>query len=111
MGLPSRQHFEFRLSLNISGIARRPSLPDGTRYRVEKALLRRAEALGLRVYSMRMDTARIQLDALLQPNMSRANIERALWGSINAILRKEMPHLVKRTGKKGANTPIGGFFF
>jgi len=43
--------------------------------------------------------------------MSRANIERALWGSINAILKKEMPHLVKRTGKKGANTPIGGFFF
>lgn len=101
MGLPTRQHFEFRLSLNVSSYSRRPSLPDGIRYRIEKELRRRAEAMGLRVYSMKMDTARIQIDALLQPNMSRTNVERALWGAINGILKKEMPHLIKRTGTKG----------
>jgi hypothetical protein len=101
MGLPSRQTFEFRLSLNISGPGRRPSLPDALRYRLEKEIRRRAEALGLRVYSIRMEMGRFRLDALLQANMNRANIERALWGAINGMLRKEMPHLVKRTGLKG----------
>lgn len=111
MGFPSRQTFEFRLNLNVIGRARRPSLPDGIRYRIDKAIRRRAEMLGLRVYALQMDAGRIRLDALLQPNMNRTNIERALWGAINAIMRKEMPHMVKRTGRKGPAPDIGGVFF
>lgn len=111
MGFPSRVTFEFRLQLNVVGKVRRGSMPDGVRYRVEKAIKRRAEVMGLRVYSLRMDSGRIILDALLQPNMARTNIERAMWGAINGILRKEMPHLVKRTGKKGMPSPAGGFYF
>jgi hypothetical protein len=100
MGVPARVHFEYRLALNVSGPGRRPALPDGIRYRVEKAIKRRAEILGLRVYSLRIDQGRIQMDYLIQPNMVKANIERTLHGAINGILKKEMPHLVKRTGRK-----------
>ncbi len=111
MALPTRQQFEFRLTLNVSGPKRRPSLPDGTRARIEKELRRRAESLGLRVYSLRMDMARIQMDALLQPNMPKPNVERALWGAINGVLQKEMPHLIKRTGQKQGRGMSGGFAF
>mgnify|MGYP001578819917 CR=1 FL=1 len=111
MGFPSRQTFEFRLNLNVVGRARRPSMPDGIRYRIDKAIRRRAEMLGLRVYLLQMDAGRIRMDALLQPQMNRSNIERAMWGAINGILRREMPHMVKRTGQKGRAADIGGVFF
>lgn len=111
MAAPSRQSFEFRLNLNVTGKVRRPGLPDGLRYRIDKAIRRQAEAMGLRVYSLTLDSARIRMDALLQPNMNRANIERGLWGIINGIMRREMPHMVKRTGTKGRAPDVGGFFY
>jgi hypothetical protein len=110
MGVPARVHFEYRLALNVSGPGRRPSLPDGIRYRVEKAIKRRAEILGLRVYSLRFDSGRIQMDYLIQPSMVKANIERTLHGAINGIMKKEMPHLVKRTGQK-FRAPLGNVIF
>lgn len=111
MGAPSRQHFEFRLNLNAGASGRRPGLPDGLRYRIDKALRRQAEALGLRVYLLTLDSARIRMDVLLQGHMNRSNMERALWGVINGIMRKEMPHMVKRTGIKGRSADFGGSFY
>lgn len=110
MGVPARVHFEYRLSLNVSGPGRRPALPDGIKYRVEKALKRRAEILGLRVYSLRIDSGRIQMDYLIQPTMVKANIERVLHGAITALIKKEMPHLIKRTGQK-FKQPFDGMLF
>lgn len=111
MAAPTRQHFEFRLSLNVSGPGRRPSLPDAIKYRLDKALRRQAEAMGLRVYSSSFESGRIKMDVLLQGHMNRVNVERGLWGVINGLLKKEMPHMVKRTGKKGLSDPYGGGFY
>lgn len=112
MGLPSRQRFEFRLTLNAMAPGRRASnLPDAIRYRLDRELRRRAEMMGLRVYDLRFEMHRIVLEALLQPNMVKQNIERVLWGAINGMLKKEMPHLVKRTGHRPGPSGQTGMFF
>lgn len=110
MGLPSRHQFEFRIGLNTFGKGRRSSLPDGTAYRIEKELRRRAEAMGVRVYGIRLEATRIVMEVLLQPTMVKENIERALHGALNAILQRDVPHLVKRTGQRGSD-PLGGMLF
>lgn len=103
MGMPSRQRMEFKLNIRPGG-GRGAGLPDTIRYRLEKDLKRRAEALGLRVYSVRAERGKITIDALFQGHMVKSNIERAIWGAINGIFKKEMPHMVK----KGSRSP-GGF--
>lgn len=104
MSLPSRHQMEFRLNLNAAGGGRRGALPDGTIYRLDKSLRRRAETLGLRVFGLRIEATRLLLDVLLQPHMVKENIERALHSAITAVLSRDMPHLVKRTGFRGKHS-------
>ncbi len=110
MGLPSRQQLEFRIGLNVAGGGRRSTLPEGTSYRIEKEVRRRAEMLGLRVYGVKIESSRILVDVLFQPTMVKENIERGLNGAIRAILQRDVPHLVKRTGRQGRD-PLGGVIF
>lgn len=111
MGAPVRHRFEFRLNLNTGGSRTGSALPDAMKYRLDRELRRRGEMLGLRVYDVRVEMSRIVMEALVQPNMVIGNVERSLWGAINGLLQREMPHLVKRTGKGRGPSRQTGFFY
>lgn len=104
MGGPSRQRLEFQLNVATAG---RLSLPPNMQYRLEREIKYRAQALGLKVYGIRFNRNRLELDVLLQSNMVKVNIERALYGAINGLIKREMPHLVRKNRGGG---PSGSFY-
>ncbi|MBL4889498.1 MAG: hypothetical protein JKX97_05705 [Candidatus Lindowbacteria bacterium] len=91
---------EFRLSLTPGG-GRRSVLSHAIKFRLEKELKRRAMALGLKVHGIRAERGKIVCDVSLQSHHVKSNMTRALWGAINGIIKREMPHLVR----KGTRSP------
>ncbi|MEW5692367.1 MAG: hypothetical protein AB1765_03620 [Candidatus Hydrogenedentota bacterium] len=91
-----RVNIELKLSFSMPDRASRSRLSEGLKHRIRKQLERNIIIMGIKVHNMLIDSARIKLDLTLPPNTDRPNIERALYGILNGILKREVPHLVKR---------------